>query len=61
MRWAASRRRTLAAHKDAVSLFERTGKRGDNDALKALANKYPPHLQEPLKMAQDMTKEQRLK
>lgn len=46
----------VSAHKDAVSMFERYGKEGDNADLKAFANKYLPHLQEHLKMAQDLDK-----
>jgi len=46
----------LSAHKDAVSLFERYGKAGDNADLKAFANKHLPHLQEHLKLAQDLNK-----
>ena len=42
----------VSAHKDAVSLFERYSKGGDNADLKAFAAKYLPHLQEHLKMAQ---------
>jgi putative membrane protein len=45
-----------AAHKDAVSLFERYGKGGDNGDLKAFASKTLPHLQEHLKMAEDMNR-----
>jgi putative membrane protein len=45
-----------AAHKDAVSLFERYSKGGDNADLKAFAGKHLPHLQEHLKMAQDLDK-----
>jgi putative membrane protein len=44
------------AHKDAVSLFERYAKGGDNPALKAFATKTLPHLREHLKMAQDLNK-----
>jgi putative membrane protein len=44
----------VTAHKDAVSLFERYSKDGDNADLKAFASKYLPHLQEHLKMAQDL-------
>jgi putative membrane protein len=44
----------VSAHKDAVSLFERYAKGGDNDALKAFAAKTLPHLQGHLKMAQDL-------
>jgi len=46
----------VSAHKDAVSLFERYGKDGDNADLKAFASKHLPHLQEHLKMAQDLGK-----
>ena len=46
----------LAAHKDAVSLFERYAKGGDNAALQAFAAKTLPHLREHLKMAEDLTK-----
>lgn len=46
----------VSAHKDAVSLFERYGKDGDNADLKAFAGKTLPHLQEHLKMAQDLSK-----
>jgi len=46
----------VSAHKDAVSLFERYGKSGDNDALKAFASKTLPTLQDHLKMAQDLEK-----
>jgi putative membrane protein len=42
----------VSAHKDAVSLFERYSKSGDNADLKAFAAKTLPHLQEHLKMAQ---------
>ena len=45
----------LAAHKDAVSLFERYAKGGDNATLKAFAAKTLPHLREHLKMAEDLT------
>jgi putative membrane protein len=46
----------LAAHKDAVSLFERYGKSGENADLKAFASKHLPHLQQHLLMAQDLNK-----
>ena len=46
----------VSAHKDAVSLFERYGKEGDNADLKAFAGKTLPHLQEHLKMAQELGK-----
>jgi putative membrane protein len=44
----------VAAHKDAVSLFERYGKGGDNADLKAFASKTLPNLQHHLMMAQDL-------
>lgn len=47
----------VAAHKDAVSLFERYGKDGENADLKAFAGKTLPHLQMHLKMAQDLAKQ----
>jgi putative membrane protein len=43
-----------AAHKDAVSLFERYSKGGDDAELKAFAAKHLPHLQGHLKMAEDL-------
>jgi putative membrane protein len=46
----------VSAHKDAVSLFERYAKEGDNADLKTFAAKTLPHLQEHLKMAQDLNK-----
>lgn len=46
----------IDAHKDAVDLFERYAKGGDNADLKAFAAKHLPHLQEHLKMAQDLKK-----
>jgi putative membrane protein len=46
----------LGAHRDAVSLFERYGKGGDNAELKAFASKTLPHLQQHLLMAQDLNK-----
>jgi putative membrane protein len=46
----------LTAHKDAVSLFERYGKGGDNAELTAFASKTLPHLQHHLLMAQDLNK-----
>jgi len=46
----------VSAHKDAVSLFERYGKGGDNADLKAFASKHLPHLQQHLMMAQDLGK-----
>lgn len=44
----------VAAHKDAVNLFERYAKGGDNADLKAWAAKTLPALQMHLKMAQDL-------
>jgi len=44
----------LAAHTDAVSLFERYGKSGENADLKGFASKHLPHLQQHLLMAQDL-------
>jgi putative membrane protein len=46
----------VSAHKDAVSLFDRYAKDGDNPDLKAFAGKTLPHLQEHLKMAEDLKK-----
>ncbi len=46
----------VSGHKDAVSLFRRYAKGGDNPDLKAFAAKYLPHIQEHLKMAQDLRK-----
>lgn len=46
----------VAAHKDAVSLFERYSKSGENADLKAFAGKTLPHLQMHLKMAEDLRK-----
>jgi len=46
----------VSAHKDAVSLFERYAKSGSNEDLKTWAGKTLPHLQEHLKMAQDLDK-----
>jgi len=43
-----------AAHKDAVSMFDRYAKRGDNADLKAFAAKHLPHLQEHRQMAEDL-------
>ena len=44
----------VAAHKDAVNLFERYSKGGDNADLKAWAGKTLPALQAHLKMAHDL-------
>jgi putative membrane protein len=46
----------VSAHKDAVSLFERYGKGGDNDKLKSWANQTVPTLQHHLDMAQSVYK-----
>ena len=46
----------VSAHKDAVSLFERYAKGGDNAKLKHWAGKTLPTLQHHLAMAQDMDK-----
>ena len=46
----------VSAHKDAVSLFERYAKGGDNDKLKDWAGKTLPALQHHLEMAQNMDK-----
>lgn len=47
----------VTAHKDAVSLFERYGKGGDNEQLKAWANTTLPALQHHHQMAQDLDKQ----
>jgi putative membrane protein len=46
----------VSAHKDAVSLFERYAKGGDDPKLKDWAGKTLPALQHHLAMAQDMNK-----
>jgi putative membrane protein len=46
----------VSAHKDAVSLFERYGKSGDNAKLKAWASQTLPTLQHHLDMAQAIYK-----
>jgi putative membrane protein len=46
----------VSAHKDAVSLFERYSKGGDNASLKDWAGRTLPALQHHLEMAQDMNK-----
>jgi putative membrane protein len=46
----------VSAHKDAVSLFERYSKSGDNPKLKDWAGKTLPALQHHLEMAQAMDK-----
>ena len=44
----------VSAHKDAVSLFERYAKSGDDPKLKDWAGKTLPALQHHLQMAQDL-------
>lgn len=46
----------VSAHKDAVSLFERYAKGGDNPELKDWAGKTLPALKHHLDMAQNLTK-----
>lgn len=46
----------VSAHQDAVSLFERYAKGGDNAQLKAWAGKTLPTLQQHLQMAQGLNK-----
>jgi putative membrane protein len=46
----------VSAHKDAVSLFERYAKGGDNPELKDWAGKTLPTLQHHLEMAQELGK-----
>lgn len=46
----------VSAHKDAVSLFERYGKGGDNSELRSWATQTLPTLQHHLDMAQDLNK-----
>ncbi|MDB5621153.1 DUF4142 domain-containing protein [Tardiphaga sp.] len=46
----------VTAHKDAVSLFERYAKGGDDPRLKDWAGKTLPHLQHHLEMAQNLGK-----
>jgi putative membrane protein len=46
----------VSAHKDAVSLFQRYAKGGDNADLKNWAGKTLPTLQHHLKMAEDLRK-----
>jgi putative membrane protein len=43
-----------SVHKDAVSLFERYAKGGDNKALKSFAAKHLPHLKQHLKAAEQL-------
>ena len=44
----------VAAHKDAVALFQAESKNGKNDDLKAVADKLLPTLQHHLEMAQKL-------
>jgi putative membrane protein len=46
----------VTAHKDAVSLFERYAKSGDNPELKGFAGKTLPTLRHHLEMAQELGK-----
>jgi putative membrane protein len=46
----------VSAHKDAVSLFERYAKSGDNSKLKDWAGKMLPTLQHHLQMAENLKK-----
>ena len=46
----------VTAHKDAVSLYQRYSKGGDNDALKSMTTKTQPILEHHLTMAQDLDK-----
>ncbi|NNM74998.1 DUF4142 domain-containing protein [Enterovirga aerilata] len=47
----------VTAHKEAVSLFERYGKGGDNEQLKTWASSTLPALQHHHQMAQDLDKQ----
>jgi putative membrane protein len=47
----------IDAHKDAVDLFSRYSKSGDNKDLRAFASKTLPHLKEHLRMAQKLPNE----
>jgi putative membrane protein len=44
----------VSAHKEAVSLFERYAKRGDDAALKDWAGRTLPHLEKHLQMAENL-------
>jgi putative membrane protein len=46
----------VSAHKSGVSLFQRYGKGGDNEKLKAWANQTLPVLQHHLNLAEDLEK-----
>jgi putative membrane protein len=47
----------VSAHKDAVSLFERYAKGGDNEKLKSWAAKTLPDLKHHLDMGQNLEKQ----
>jgi putative membrane protein len=49
----------VSAHKDAVSLFERYAKGGENPKLKEWANKTLPALRHHLEMAQNLEKKRK--
>ena len=51
----------VSAHKDAVSLFERYAKGGDDPKLKDWAGKTLPALQHHLEMAQEMNKNRKIR
>jgi putative membrane protein len=46
----------VSGHKDAVALFQRYGKGGEDAGLKSWANTTAPALEQHLKMAQDLNK-----
>jgi putative membrane protein len=46
----------VTAHKDAVSLYQRYAKGGDNEPLKSMASQTVPTLEHHLQMAQDLDK-----
>lgn len=46
----------ISGHKDAVDLYKRYAKGGDNPDLKAFAEKMQPTLEQHLKMAEDLAK-----
>jgi len=49
----------VSAHKDAVNLFERYSKGGDNDKLKQWAGEQLPALKDHLQMADDLNNNQK--
>jgi len=51
-----SSKMALTAHKDAVSLFQRYGKGGDDASLKQWAATTAPALERHLQMAQNLNK-----